>query len=659
MLSKTTSIKEYRYFLILVLVSVSYISGPELYAQLNIQNYIEIGKRSLFRGENEEAIRRFNAVIKINQELYQPYFFRGVAKFNLGDYIGARTDFSVSIKLHPYFTHAYHYRGIAQERLNNYNSALQDYNSAIEIDPVNPGIYSSRGYTRVLLRDTLGALDDFNEAILIDPNNYQAYLSRSMVWSMMEEYEQALADCKKAISIDKYNIESFYRRGLIYYYKEDYSSALDDFNFIIKVDSTNSRAIYFRALTRYKQNDLKGAMADYGRVIEIDPLNALTFYNRAILKTQVGDVQGAIFDYDRVIGLNPNNIFAFYNRGGAKLTTGDLNGAINDFSKVIILYPGFTQAYLNRSVAKSKLFDYAGAMEDRQLAERISNDTLLQKNLAQTDSSYFSEIIELKANFDNGNISTGGGSSISTSVKMKPVYIISIVEEKHKSHFFEKDIQKINKTLNGDIFLGLVRTDDLAGQQISNIIPPRKDINIKRDKYLVDFLEGILFGREHDFNSAFDKMEEALIKSPDNYLIYFNIAGLKFQLTEMLNNIEVKNDYLMIADRKSPKSLTNLGEDTRYSDIVQHYNRVLVLKPDFSPAYYNRAYVKSLVNDLPGAIYDYGQAISLNKDFQEAYYNRGLLNIYLNETEKGCQDLSKAGELGLRDAYYAISKYCR
>jgi tetratricopeptide (TPR) repeat protein len=400
-------------------------------------------------------------------------------------------------------------------------------------------------------------------------------------------------------------------------------------------------------------------MADYGRVIELDPLNALTFYNRAILRTQVGDVQGAIFDYDRVIDLNPNNIFAFYNRGGAKLTTGDLYGAISDFSKVITLYPGFTQAYLNRSVAKSKLYDYAGAMEDRQLAERISNDTLLQKNLAQTDSTYFSEIIELKANFDNGNISTGVGSSISPLVKMKPVYIISIVGEKHKSPFFEKDIQKINRTLNGKVFLGLVRTDDATGIQIPNHITPPGKLNLKRDKYLIDFLEGILFGSKHDFNSAFEKINVALLKSPDNYLIYFTIAGLKFQLTEMLNNIEVQNDYLMIADRKNKKPLNKPSDATRYSDLIQHYNRVLVLKPDFSPAYYNRAHIKSLVNDLPGAIYDYGQAISLNKDFPEAYYNRGLINIYLNETEKACQDLSKAGELGLREAYYAISKYCR
>jgi hypothetical protein len=41
-----------------------------------------------------------------------------------------------------------------------------------------------------------------------------------------------------------------------------------------------------------------------------------------------------------------------------------------------------------------------------------------------------------------------------------------------------------------------------------------------------------------------------------------------------------------------------------------------------------------------------------------AYYNRGLVLIYLKDKEKGCIDLSRAGELGVADAYSVISKYC-
>lgn len=42
----------------------------------------------------------------------------------------------------------------------------------------------------------------------------------------------------------------------------------------------------------------------------------------------------------------------------------------------------------------------------------------------------------------------------------------------------------------------------------------------------------------------------------------------------------------------------------------------------------------------------------------DAYFNRGLVLIYLKDKEKGCIDLSHAGELGVADAYGVIKKYC-
>ena len=44
-------------------------------------------------------------------------------------------------------------------------------------------------------------------------------------------------------------------------------------------------------------------------------------------------------------------------------------------------------------------------------------------------------------------------------------------------------------------------------------------------------------------------------------------------------------------------------------------------------------------------------------DFAEAYFNRGLTYIYIGENEKGLADLSKAGELGIYQAYNLITRF--
>jgi hypothetical protein len=49
--------------------------------------------------------------------------------------------------------------------------------------------------------------------------------------------------------------------------------------------------------------------------------------------------------------------------------------------------------------------------------------------------------------------------------------------------------------------------------------------------------------------------------------------------------------------------------------------------------------------------------VQLDANIPETYYNRGLVYIYMGKTAEGIAELSKAGELGLYDAYSVIKKY--
>jgi len=86
--------------------------------------------------------------------------------------------------------------------------------------------------------------------------------------------------------------------------------------------------------------------------------------------------------------------------------------------------------------------------------------------------------------------------------------------------------------------------------------------------------------------------------------------------------------------------------------------RATELSPEFPYTYYNLGNLYCLSNDLPESILQYTKALELYPYIGEAYYNRGLVLIYLKDKEKGCIDLSKAGELGISEAYNVIKKYC-
>jgi tetratricopeptide (TPR) repeat protein len=104
-----------------------------------------------------------------------------------------------------------------------------------------------------------------------------------------------------------------------------------------------------------------------------------------------------------------------------------------------------------------------------------------------------------------------------------------------------------------------------------------------------------------------------------------------------------------------PKNTPELPD---YSKVLAAYDLLINADPGFGLAYFNRGNVRCRIKDYNGAVQDYSEAIRSEPKMAEAYFNRGLTLIYLDEKSRACMDLSKAGELGLDNAYKVITKYC-
>lgn len=98
---------------------------------------------------------------------------------------------------------------------------------------------------------------------------------------------------------------------------------------------------------------------------------------------------------------------------------------------------------------------------------------------------------------------------------------------------------------------------------------------------------------------------------------------------------------------------------TDFNDMraVGDLDKAISLDKDNAYLYYNRGNVYALCKDYPKAIADYTRAIGIDPRLAEAYYNRGLVYAADKKVDLGVKDLSRAGELGLVDAYGAMKKY--
>ena len=104
----------------LVLWLLACLAPVRGFAQYDIDQFFLRGRQLLIDGKYSSAIDNFNTLVRIDSTLYDAYFFRGIAKYNLGDFIGAERDFDKSLSLNPLYTPAYHYRAITLDVAASY-----------------------------------------------------------------------------------------------------------------------------------------------------------------------------------------------------------------------------------------------------------------------------------------------------------------------------------------------------------------------------------------------------------------------------------------------------------------------------------------------------------------------------------------------------------
>ena len=152
------------------------------------------------------------------------------------------------------------------------------------------------------------------------------------------------------------------------------------------------------------------------------------------------------------------------------------------------------------------------------------------------------------------------------------------------------------------------------------------------------FLRAIAYSTIQSFENAIDDLGIYLQIDSTSSLAYWQRAVCQAKVNEF-NASQGTNIELQMANV--------LGD---LSDAIVH-------APKNAYLYYNRGTLNALRNDNMRAIDDYTKAIQLEKNLAEAYYNRGLVLIRLKKMDEAISDLSKAGELGIYQAYSVIKKY--
>ena len=633
-------------------------------AQFNTDRLLTIGRSALYYEDYVLSIQYFNQAINAKPYLYEPWFYRGVAKYYLDDYAGAEADCSEAISRNPYVVDVYELRGLTRIMQKEYTQAIDDYSRALRYNPENRTYWNNRVLCRIELKQFGEALADIDTMLTRWSDNATCHAMRADVYLQQKDTARAEASLLRSTEIDPYSTQAWAGLAIINLSRAKWRDAEANLDKAIHLQPKQAGYYINRAMARFNQNNLRGAMADYDTAIDLDPNNFLGHYNRGLLRAQVGDDNRAITDFNFVLNLEPDNIMALYNRALLLDKTGDLRAAIRDYSKVIAQFPNFWAGLHARAACYRRLgmAKQAEADEFRIYKARLykslygTQPRLNRKQMrkrSDLDLSKYNQLVvadEQTAERKYESDYRGRVQNHKADTTLLPMFELSFeprVSEVRSYVAYDRATEAYNQGRgNARRLYANCGTATLSEAQSKAYFSLVDSLSAAIDRAGAKGAARLVFERAiaqsatQNFDGARDDLSACIKADSTSALAYWQRAVCQQKLCAF--NASLGADVSM-------QSATVLADLCRAIDLSQQsaYLR------------YNRANVHAAQGDYAHAIDDYTAAIRLDPNLAEAYYNRGLVRLLSGDAKAGKADLSKAGELGLYTAYSVIKHYSK
>ena len=317
-----------------------------------------LGDIHLKQGNQGEALKAFDAAIRIAPQMPEAHCNRAVALQDLGRLEDALAAADRALRYRPQYAMAHYNRGNILKALDRLEEAVEAYTKALAQGPDFAEALLNRGLARNALRQWLQALGDFNRALTYRPRYAAAHVGRAEAYRGLSDLAAALGAIDAAVSIEPDNTDAALMKADLLLAVERYDEALALTDAIVARDPTSSRVHTLRAqaLRELQRYDEALAVAEVAVKLEPDSINAQVAHAmtlagvgrfqesldalavaeelgaeganyleaRGIITGAFGDPTGALAWFDRAVELAPDNAGLRYNRSFAYLSLGRL-----------------------------------------------------------------------------------------------------------------------------------------------------------------------------------------------------------------------------------------------------------------------------------------------------------------------------------------------
>lgn len=669
-------------------------------AQLNTDRITSIGRNALYFEDYVLSIQYFNQVIKLKPYLAEPYLLRAIAKIQLSDYTGALRDCNTSIECNPFQPGTYYARGYIYRQLHEWDKAEADFTKALHLSPDNKTYLILRADVRAQKEEYDLAMEDIDYLLRRDPKSPSLLFEKGVISISRKDTLGAIEAFTKTTLYDSQNPTNWSALGTAQLINDQDADALASISKAINLGSKWAGDYINRGIIYYNQHNYRNALSDYDKAVSMEPQDAQCYYNRGMLREELGDYNRALEDLNKAVDLAPEKIELRYQRAMVNMHLRQWQPALNDLDTLIIYYPYFLPSYYLAAQAKTALGDSKKAYQYRKTAYDLEQkkDSILAANLnspntgvqvakAQTHAKDYRKEFSARTaqnQADNTEQESEYSSETRGNVQKRYADVINepnislsyygsnpSIRQTNYSHYCLDDYNR-RHLLPSSLRLvvqEMALSADMVNKHFDQIAVYSRQIDIFEKQYTAHtqlnsqrtpmdvaslYLERAMeFALVQDYNSAIDDCTKAL-----NQLFKWkaNSSDAETRLAAIITFCRANWRFKWLEYKRATGEL-NAESTMDFEIMLRDYDYVNRLLPDFAFAYYNKANMLCTQKEYEAAIEHYTKAIEADESFAEAYFNRGLTRIYINHIEAGIADLSRAGELGIYQAYNLITRF--
>ncbi len=242
---------------------------------LQVETIFKRGNELLHQGEYQQAIAKYNNLLKIDSNYYQSWTNRGYALAGLKDYNQMLESCTTATIINPQAVYAWNCQGEALYNLKQYKEAIAAFDRAIQLNSQDPVFWINKTEALLALQQPDTALTSANRAIALlkkvweverkDANAKElavafSYLARVLL--QKQEYEPALKAFEQSL---KYNPKYFVAlrgKGIALQRLKRDDQAIAQFYFLLDrhqlTDTQKAEAWYYLGLSlcEFRQSEL-------------------------------------------------------------------------------------------------------------------------------------------------------------------------------------------------------------------------------------------------------------------------------------------------------------------------------------------------------------------------------------------------------------------